>query len=204
VCEKRADLIYLANLGCITPHLWLSQEGSLGYPDRLIMDMDPSGLDFTILKDAARLAGQLLRELGLHPFVMTTGSRGLHVTTPLNRDASFDEVHTLAWTVALRMVDVDDRYTTERLKEDREGRLLVDVFRNSYAQTAVAPYALRARDGAPVATPLEWRELDDLEHGSRSYHIGNIMARVRSLGDPWEDIDRKAGSVKAAMAAAKK
>ena len=204
VCHKRADLIYLANLGCITPHLWLSREGSLGSPDRLIMDMDPSGTDLTILKGAARLAGRLLGELGLHPFVMTTGSRGLHVTVPLDGEAPFDDVLVLARAVALRMVEVDDRFTTERLKVDREGRLLVDVFRNGYGQTAVAPYALRARDGAPVATPLDWRELDDLEHGSRSYHIGNIMARVGLVGDPWKDIDLMAGSAKSAIAATRK
>jgi bifunctional non-homologous end joining protein LigD len=204
VCEKRADLVYLANLACLTPHLWLSKEGSLGNPDRMILDMDPFGTDFAIVKDAARMAAQLLREIGLEPFVMTTGSRGLHVTTPLDPSAPFTEVLALARTVASRMTDADERLTTERLKDARGGRLLVDVFRNSYAQTAVAPYALRARDGAPVATPVDWRELDDLDRGSQSFNLGNIMARIGTVGDPWKDIDRHTGSVRSAVAASRK
>lgn len=204
VCEKEADLAYLANLACITPHVWLSRVGSLERPDRMVLDMDPSGHDFALVKDAARSAAGEIRALGLQPFVMTTGSRGLHVTVPLDRVASFEEVLSLAKLIASRMEGSDERFTTERLRADRNGRLLIDVFRNAYAQTAVPPYALRARDGAPVATPLEWEELDDPGLTSWSYGIRSIPARLRDRGDPWRDIDRQAGSVREAMARAKR
>jgi len=200
VCEKEEDLAYLANLACLTPHVWLSQVGSLERPDRMIMDMDPSGDDFDVVKDAARAAGEELRSLGLEPYVMTTGSRGLHVTVPLDRVSPFKEVLPLAKLVAERMAEQDDRFTTERLKEDRGGRLLVDVFRNAYAQTAVPPYSLRARDGAPVATPLEWKELNDPKLSSRRFDIRSIQERLDKMGDPWKDIGRHAGSVREALA----
>jgi bifunctional non-homologous end joining protein LigD len=199
ICEKEADLAYLANLACLTPHVWLSRVGSLERPDRMVMDMDPSDRDFGVVKDAARSAREELKALGLEPFVMTTGSRGLHVTVPLDGAAPFNEVLALAKLVASRMVEGDERFTTERLRSERDGRLLVDVFRNSYAQTAVPPYGLRARDGAPVATPLEWEELDDPHLASGKYDIRSIHARLEKKGDPWKDIERHARSVREAM-----
>ncbi|MDW5562541.1 MAG: non-homologous end-joining DNA ligase [Methanomassiliicoccus sp.] len=204
VCEKEADMVYLANLACLTPHVWLSRASSLERPDRMILDMDPSDKDFSVVKDAARSAAKELRGLGLTPFVMTTGSRGLHVTVPLDRVASFEEVLSLAKMIASRMVEGDERFTTERLVEARSGRLLVDVYRNSYAQTAVPPYALRARDGAPVATPLEWSELEGSGLNSRSFSISSVLARLEERGDPWRAIERSSGSVKEAIARARR
>lgn len=204
ICEKEVDLTYMANLACITPHVWLSRVDSLERPDRMILDMDPSKEDFALVKDAARSAALELRKLGLEPFVMTTGSRGLHVTVPLDGVASFDEVLSLAKIVASRMVEADERFTTERLRENRDGRLLVDVFRNTYAQTAVPPYALRARDGAPVATPLEWHEIDDPGLVSRSYDMRSICERLKERDDPWKEIESHAGSAREAMARARR
>jgi bifunctional non-homologous end joining protein LigD len=199
VCEKEADLAYLANLACVTPHVWLSQVGSLDHPDRMVLDMDPSGDDFDMVKDAARSARKELMAVGLAPFLMTTGSRGLHVTAPLDRKAPFDEVLSLAKLVAERMTEADERFTTERLKSERDGRLMIDVFRNAYAQTAVPPYAVRARDGAPVATPLEWEELDDPGLSSRKYGLRTICQRLEVRGDPWADIERHGGSAREAL-----
>lgn len=198
VCEKEADLVYLANLACITPHIWLSREGNLDHPDRMILDMDPPGRDFSLVRSAALMARDILEDVGLKPFVMTTGSRGLHVTVPLDREADFDEVRAFAQEVAEQMVRRDDRFTTERSKADREGRLLVDTFRNSYAQTGVAPYALRAKDGAPVATPLDWKEVEAEWLGPQSFTLANIFERLDSKADPWKEIDRHAGSVREA------
>jgi bifunctional non-homologous end joining protein LigD len=93
--------------------------------------------------------------------------------------------------VAEEMVEMDGRLTTERSVEEREGRLLVDVFRNSYAQTAVAPYAVRAKDGAPVAAPLRWEELDDPDLGAQSFNIRNVWRRTAA--DPWESIEGRRG-----------
>jgi bifunctional non-homologous end joining protein LigD len=169
----------------------------------MVLDIDPSGHDFDLVKDAARSAAREIKALGLEPFVMTTGSRGLHVTVPLDRTAPFEDVLSLAKLIASRMEEADERFTTERLRADRDGRLLIDVFRNAYAQTAVPPYALRARDGAPVATPLDWGELDDPELTSRKYDIRSIRTRLKERDDPWKDIDRLAGSVHEVMARAK-
>lgn len=193
VCDKPADLVYLANLACITPHLWLSREDALDRPDRLILDMDPGKQGFGVVKEAALLARELLSDAGLTSFVMTTGSRGLHVVAPLDRSADFDRVRAFAQAIGEEMVRRDGRLTTERSIEAREGRLLVDTFRNAYAQTGVAPYAVRAKDGAPVAAPLRWEEMEDPRLGPQSFNIRNIWSRLED--DPWKDIDRHAGAV---------
>ncbi|HPT73659.1 MAG TPA: ATP-dependent DNA ligase, partial [Methanomassiliicoccaceae archaeon] len=134
---------------------------------------------------------ELLSDDGLKGFVMTTGSRGMHVVVPLDRTADFDAVRSYAMGIADEMVQMDDRLTMERSVTEREGRLLVDVFRNAYAQTGVAPYAVRARDGAPVAAPLRWEELDDPDLGPRSFNIRNVWEKASK--DPWSDIDFRGG-----------
>ncbi|HZD65429.1 MAG TPA: non-homologous end-joining DNA ligase, partial [Acidimicrobiales bacterium] len=157
-----ATLAYLASQACLTPHAWLSRADRLERPDRLIFDLDPAGNDLGLLRFAARAVGDLVSELGLTPFLMTTGSRGYHVVVPLRRDQDFDTVRDFAHGVAERLAERHpDSLTIEQRKEERRGRLFLDYLRNGYAQTSVAPYALRARPGAPVATPLFWEELDD-------------------------------------------
>lgn len=193
VCDKTATLVYLADQGCITPHLWLSRRDRLQHPDRLIFDFDPPDDDFAPVRQAARDLHGLLAEFDMSSFVMTTGSRGLHVVVPLDRSAAFPAVREFARAVAEALADErPDAYTTEQYKEKRGERLFIDIARNAYAQTAVAPYAVRARKKAPVATPLDWSELDQSGLGPQSFTIANIFRRLGQKDDPWQDIDRHA------------
>jgi len=191
VAEEPAALVYLAGQACITPHVWLSRIDRPQRPDRLIFDFDPSGDDFGPVRDGARRMRDLLEELGLAPFVMTTGSRGLHVTVPLDRSADFDVVRTFARGCAeLLVARRPDHLTVEHRKAKRGGRVYVDTGRNAYAQTGVAPYAVRALPGAPVATPLDWSELGRAR--PRSTTIANLFRRLGRKDDSWADIDRRA------------
>jgi bifunctional non-homologous end joining protein LigD len=191
VAEEPAALVYLAGQACITPHVWLSRIDRPQRPDRLIFDFDPSGDDFGPVREGARRMRDLLDELGLAPFVMTTGSRGLHVTVPLDRSADFDVVRTFARGCAeLLVARRPDHLTVEHRKAKRGGRVYVDTGRNAYAQTGVAPYAVRALPGAPVATPLDWSELGRAR--PRSTTIANLFRRLGRKDDPWSDIDRRA------------
>jgi bifunctional non-homologous end joining protein LigD len=196
VCENAATLVYLANQACVTPHVWLSRADAPRRPDRLIFDLDPSDHDFEPVRRAARALGDLLRELGLEPFVMTTGSRGAHVVTPLDRGADFDVARGFARDVAdLLAQRSPDTLTTEVRKDKRGGRLFLDTARNAYAQTGVAPYAVRARAGAAVATPLDWAELGDGAVAAQSYRIENVFRRLGQKADPWQDIARHAAGL---------
>jgi bifunctional non-homologous end joining protein LigD len=188
-----ATLVYLAGQNVITPHVWTSRADRLERPDRLIFDLDPSSGRFAAVRAAARDLGDLLRDLGLEPFAMTTGSRGLHVATPLRRTADFDAVHAFARAVAEALVALDPRTLTVEFRRARRGdRIFVDVGRNAYGQHAVAPYAVRALPAAPVATPLRWEELDDRGLDPQGWTVATIGDRLSDGGDPWHDIARHA------------
>jgi bifunctional non-homologous end joining protein LigD len=192
-----ATLVYLAGQNAVTPHVWTSRVDRLERPDRVIFDLDPQGDDFApAVRAAARAAGDLLRELGLRPFAMTTGSRGLHVVAPLRRSGDFDAVHAFAREAAEALVAADPHGLTVEFRRAKRGdRIFVDVNRNAYGQHAVAPYAVRARPGAPVATPLRWEELDDEGLHPRGWSIATIGARLADGGDPWAGIARHARDV---------
>ena len=149
------------------------------------------------MRNAALALRKLLTELGLPVYVKTTGSRGVHVVSQLDRSADFDTVRTFAEAVAWYLADMDPgNLTVEQRKEKRKGRVFIDTLRNSYAQTAVAPYALRARPGAPVAAPITWEELKDPKLQPQSYTMKNIFKRLASAEDPWVGMWAiKAGSI---------
>lgn len=193
ICDNAATLVYLANQVCLTPHIWLSRAPKIDFPDRMIFDLDPgTKTDFSVVRITAKKLKKILEAHGLAPFVMTTGSKGLHVVVPIKPKHDFDYVRAFARTIAEELVAEDTkRLTLEIRKAKRRGRLFVDILRNGFGQTGVAPYAVRAREGAPVATPLEWSELTS-DMTPRRYTIKNIFKRLARKGDPWEHIDRYA------------
>jgi bifunctional non-homologous end joining protein LigD len=199
VIDNSATLVYLVNQGMITPHIWLSRQDKINYPDKLIFDLDPPGDDFDAVRNGAQLMKEILDELGLKTYVMTTGSKGLHVVIPLDRSEDFDTVREFASDLARMMSQRHPKQlTVETRKNKRQGRLFLDYLRNSYAQTSVAPYAVRAKPGAPVATPIEWDELADADLGPQSYNIKNIFRRLGQKDDPWKNIMSDASSIQKA------
>lgn len=193
VAANPETLVYLANQNCVTPHVWLSRSDRLRQPDRLVFDLDPSVHDFPAVRRAARALGGLLRELGLEPYAMTTGSRGLHLWVPLRRGPDFSEVRDFARDVGLVMAARHpDELTMEARKAKRGDRILIDVNRNAYAQTAVPPYAVRPRPTAPVAMPLDWEELSDSRLRADRWTLANAFRRLAAKGDPWSDMGRRA------------
>lgn len=200
VCNDEATLLYLANQASITPHTWLSKKQNPEYPDRLIFDLDPPEGNFGIVRDGAHDLKKRLDELEMKSFVMTTGSKGMHVLIPLDGKSKFDESRDFAKAVAEKLAKKNpEKYTIETRKNKRRGRLFIDYLRNAYGQTAVAPYSLRARKGAPVATPLEWSEATSRKTGPQSFHHGNVFKRLSQKKDPWHDIDRHSFSIGHAM-----
>ncbi|MEV8592895.1 non-homologous end-joining DNA ligase [Streptomyces sp. NPDC052012] len=190
VCDDTATLLHLVDQASITLHRWLSRTDSLDHPDRLVFDLDPSGDDFGTVREAARLLAELLDELRLPSALMTTGSRGLHVVVPLNGDHPFDDVRAFAREVADTLAEAHpDRLTTAARKKDRGDRLYLDVQRNAYAQTAVAPYTVRALPGAPVATPISWDQLDEPGLTARRWTVADAVEQART--DPWAGLLRR-------------
>lgn len=192
IVRSRSALLYLANQAVLTPHLYLCRVDDLEHPDRMIFDLDPPETknDFAAVRHAATALREVLAEVDLEPWVETTGSRGYHLVVPLARDAAFDEVRRFARDVARVLVRQDrERYTLEQRKDRREGRIFVDTLRNAYGATAVAPYAVRARPGAPVATPLRWAEIE-AGVDPQAFTIDSVVERLDERLDPWRAILR--------------
>jgi bifunctional non-homologous end joining protein LigD len=187
-----ATLAYLANQGLITPHIWLSRAPKVNNPDRLIFDLDPSpGVGFDTIRWAARELKKKLEEKKLPVFIMTTGSRGVHVVVPLKRLHTFDQVKSFAHAIARELVtEFPSKLTLEMSKAKRGKRIFVDTLRNAFAQTGVAPYGVRAIEGAPVAAPIEWKELGSVT--PQKFTIKNIFRRLKAKGDLWKNIEKDA------------
>jgi bifunctional non-homologous end joining protein LigD len=190
VCRTADDLAYLANQGCITPHVWLSRAPDIHHPDQMVFDLDPASEDLEPLRLAAASLRTLLTEIGLASFLKSSGSRGLHVVVPLVPAAETDAVKMFSMAVAEALAARHpDDFTTEGRIAKRNGRLYLDIGRNGYAQTMAAPYAVRAKPGAPVSVPLDWSELDDWVPGRHTLRtIDDRLARP----DPWAGMDAAA------------
>jgi bifunctional non-homologous end joining protein LigD len=197
LANDAATLAYLANQAAITMHVTLSTIDRIHFPDQMILDFDPSTSGFGRVRRGALRARELLDELGLPTFVKTTGSRGLHVVVPLDGRNDFDEVKAFARTLAGYMARNDARdLTVEARKAKRGDRVFVDWWRNNYAQTAVAPYSIRARRGAPVALPIAWAELEAGRVKPDGFGMEDALRALSNGGDPWKGWRRRARSLK--------
>jgi len=196
ICDKPATLVYLANQACIEMHAFLSRIGAPDRADQLVFDLDPpdAGRFGDVTHLALRLRDLLEDELGLTAFVKTTGGKGVHVHVPLDARDDFDTVRRFAHQASeVLSARAPDLLTTQQRKDRRGGRIYADVMRNAYAQTVVAPYSVRARPGAPVATPLRWNELEEPGLIPQRFTLRTLGERLDRLGaaDPWADMARR-------------
>jgi bifunctional non-homologous end joining protein LigD len=197
IADDAASLVYLANQGVITPHVWLSRVPDLELPDRMIIDLDPGDGGVADARFAALIARDVLMEAGLVPYLMATGSRGYHCVVPLRPQADFEEVRAVAFGLSEVMAGrAPDRLTTEFYKEKRAGRLFLDVNRNAWAQTAVPVYSIRPKKGAHVAVPLRWDELESI--APDTFDVRTIPARLADEPEPWKGFGPHMRSLSAA------
>ena len=185
-------VVALVQSGVLEMHVWGATLADLERPDRLVFDFDPGeGVGWQQVIEGALALRSRLEAMNLASFVKTTGGKGLHVVVPLTPKAPWKDALAFTRTVAEAMAgDEPERYTTTSVKEEREGRIFIDYLRNNREASAVAPYSTRSRPGAPVATPVDWKELTpDLK--PNGYNVENIGRRLASLKrDPWAEMSR--------------
>jgi len=184
VANDRASLLYLVNLGCIDHNPWMSRVGSLDHPDWMLLDLDPVDVSYDKIVEAAVLIRQILAELGLKGYPKTTGGDGMHIYVPLEPVYTYEQVRSFAELVSHLAVDREPSlFTTPRSVEKRKkDRVYFDYLQIGKSKTISAPYVVRAYDGAPVATPLDWKEV---VRGLRpnDFRIDNTIERFRRVGD---------------------
>src|SRR5829696_5521785 len=193
VIDDTASLLALTNLSVVSFHRWPSRADRLDHPDVMVIDLAPSTDDFDEVRRAARWAGEVLDTLDLTSYLLATGSRGLHVVVPVERSADTGAVAAFAYDVArLLAARHHGELTIETRKAARHRRLYLDTARNGWAQTAIAPYSVRPRRGAPVATPITWDELADPAVRPDGWTLHTVPDRLADAGDPWAGMGRHA------------
>lgn len=189
LCDSREALLHLANLACIDLNPWMSRAGSLDHPDFLLIDLDPHEAPYSLVIEAALRAKVLLDEIGLRGFPKTTGGNGLHIYIPLAAGYSFD--HTRAFAEALSRVLARRHpkiFTLPRSRSKREkNRVYFDWQQNGRGKSISAPYVVRPRPGAHVATPLDWAELRPTLTPAQ-FHLRNAPARFQKTGDLFQPV----------------
>lgn len=187
MANNTATLVFLAQMAALTIHPWMSRKEHLNQPDKIVFDLDPSTEDsWDVVKSGARDLREMLFSLGMPAYLMTTGSRGLHIAVPLVPEHEYEAITLFSKAVLRKLERSDPKFTTEFRKEKRKGRVFLDHLRNRYGHTSVSPYTIRARAGAPIAAPIFWEELNEI--ASQSFTILNIFERLSKLGgDPWKD-----------------
>ena len=184
VGDGKALLVYMANLGCIDQNPWMSHVETLDNPDFILIDLDPSECSYDRIVEAAQFIRRKLELLELTGYPKTTGGDGMHIYVPLQPVYSYDQSRSIAEILArIAAAERPDLFTMPRSVNKREkGRVYFDYLQNARGKTISAPYVPRAYAGAPVATPLEWREVaPGLRPGS--FHIRNAIERFSRVGD---------------------
>jgi len=199
--DSPAALIALVQMGVLEIHVWNSRVDRLERPDTMVIDVDPGPkVPWSDVVDAARLIRGMLQELGLESWPRSTGGKGLHVVVPITRRNSWDDVRAFTEAIARRMAEVaPDRFVAKASKSVREGRIYVDYLRNVRNATAIATLSPRAREGAPVALPLTWAQVDDLDAppDETVRDVAAVLARLEA--QPWADFGKARQSITADM-----
>jgi bifunctional non-homologous end joining protein LigD len=183
--DDAKGLLEIVQMGAIEIHPWGATVDAIDYPDRMIFDLDPApDLPFEAVRLAAKDLRQRLKHKGLDAMLKCTGGKGLHVTVPLAEKDEWQAVKGFASALAEEMVAAaPSAYIATMSKAKRSGKIFIDFFRNDYTATAIADFAVRARPGAPVALPLTWKELEDVESPGQ-FTMKDVLARIKRKKPP--------------------
>jgi len=187
VAHDPSDLVALVQMNVLEFHIWGSRAEYLESPDRVILDLDPGpGVSWRALRDSAVRVRELLQNAGLASWVKLSGGKGVHVTVPLERRITWEQCSSFAKLVAHRLVaDSPTTFVAVAAKDRRNRRIFVDWMRNSRGATAVAPWSMRARKNAPVAVPIDWSDLTEID-GPAVMTVPVVMDLLESRpADPW-------------------
>jgi len=183
VVDKPETLRWLAQMSVLTIHMWASRGAALDEPDWLVFDLDPAkgkGIEQAI--DAAIIVRGLLENLRLPSIPKTSGKRGIHVFIPLAAGYTHEEANEFACSISAAVASKVPEFTMERSLTKRGGRLYLDCMQNAYGKTVVAPYSLRAIDGAPVSAPLKWEEVTK-KLDPKKFNLRTMPNRLAKVGD---------------------
>ena len=178
------QIVSCAKVQTVEFHGWGSRAGTVETPDRMVIDLDPDpNLGFELVKEAALQVGRSFEAVGLESHALLSGGKGIHIVVPLEPEADWREVREFAKAFCTALAEAaPDRFTVALPKSQRRGRIFLDFLRNQRTATAIMPYSARARAGTPVATPVDWDELEDIDRSDTFTIVdaGQLLKRAKS------------------------
>ena len=188
VAQGTPTLVWLANLAALEIHPMQMMIDNMELPDHYIFDLDPpENGDFEIVKEIALRLKSFLENYNHTPFIKTSGSKGLHIYVPIDKNSSHEQMTEGVKKIAKLFVSQNKNISTIAMsKEKRDGKTLIDIFRNHKTHTAVAPFSLRGKEGAPISFPIPWEIVSELR-SSKDIHIKNYKEYLDKYGNPWAD-----------------
>lgn len=188
VCQDKATLVYMANLGCIEINPWNSRTGKLQHPDFMIIDLDPEKISFDRVVEVAQMVHKVLDQLKVPNFCKTSGATGLHIYVPMGAKYTYEQTKQFANLIAILVNHKLPNITSlERHPAKRQKKVYLDYLQNNKGQTLAAPYSVRPKPGATVSTPLEWKEVKK-GLSPQDFNIKNIFTRLKKKGDLWKPV----------------
>ena len=183
VCDDVDTLVYLANLGTIPLHIWMSRVGSLEQPDWCVIDLDPKDATFADVIKCALVLHRICDEIGLPNYVKTTGKTGLHIMIPLGKQMTYEQCRFIGELLARLVIkELGKIATIVRTINKRGEKVYIDYLQNRHGQLIVAPFSVRPLPGATVSMPLTWDEVND-DLNPRDYTIKNALDRMEAMGE---------------------
>ena len=181
-----SGLVYEAQMGTLEFHTWGSRADDPERPDLMVFDLDPDeGMDLETVRRGVRDIKSILEQLSLKSYLKTSGGKGYHVVVPFQPAADWQTFHDFARRIAEVMEQQwPDRYTSNVRKANRKNRIFIDWIRNGRGATSIAPYSIRAREGAKVSMPITWEELDTV--APDGVDMADALSRIGGA-DPWKD-----------------
>jgi bifunctional non-homologous end joining protein LigD len=201
ICNDKATLLYMNNLGCIELNPWNSRISKPEYPDYLVIDIDPSEENsFDQVIEVALTLKEILQKAGANGYCKTSGASGLHVFIPLGARYTYEEVREFAKILAtITQQQLQEFTTIERALNKRNGRIYIDYLQNKKGQTLASVYCLRPRPGATASTPLDWKEVKKGLTPDR-FNIRSLPSRLEKIGDIFRPVLQKGINVQKVLA----
>ncbi len=184
ICNNKATLLYMNNLGCIEINPWFSNTRHLDKPDYFVIDIDPSPKNsFEEVIEAAKAVKEVLDRAKAESYCKTSRATGLHVYVPLGAKYTYDEAKDFSHLVAMMTQELlPDTCSLERSLSKRGNKIYLDYLQNRRGQTLACAYSLRPKQGASASAPLEWSEVKKGLHPSQ-FTVKTLPKRVEKMGD---------------------
>ncbi|MFZ6649344.1 DNA ligase D [Undibacterium sp. TJN25] len=198
--EKPEGLLYAAQWNTVEVHTMNALAGNFGKPDRMVFDLDPGeGVQWEDIQEAAALVRGLLDELGLHPFIKTSGGKGLHIVVPIQKRYDWTTVKDFSEAIVAHMAKaIPARFVLKSGPKNRVGKIFIDYLRNGLGATTVCAWSARARPGMGISVPIRWDELEKIKGGDH-WTLHSVHKRLDTGNEPWSDYANSAQSLTAAM-----